>query len=168
MTDKPTSIDYLTELLQTRDAELEEARAENARLERELEGSLEGWSRKDTFDDDGALPVPRFELFYVQIEGWDSYRVDYRLVMKHLHGHLVAIPLGRTTINSSARNQRPNDTDLPIRDGAHAAHDSALMGLPVFKVLPGEAPILVDTSRWEFAKADGLAHRRETGGIIGR
>jgi hypothetical protein len=130
--------------LEEKDAELQKASEENDRLERELKGSLDGWRHSVELPDDD-LPVPRLEVVYVLDDGWSDFRVIYRLVMKHLLGNLVAIPLSYTKI-SGGPNKEPEADHLPFRDGAHMAHDAALFGIPAFKLLPGKLPKRLDLS----------------------
>lgn len=149
----------LQELLDRKDEELEEARERVRELERELDAEPGGWRRPEVLPDDASLPVPRLELVYQQDNGWAEYRVTYRLVMRHFLGQLLGLPLGMTRCQSSA-GERP--ADLPYRDGAHALHDAAHLGLPLYRMLPGEAPELAsDDKNYAFQK--GLAHRRSSG-----
>lgn len=152
------TIERLNELLDLKDAELEEATEENDRLERELEGSLNGWRRTEEFpDDDINLPVPRLEIVYVQIDEWRDFKVIYRLVTKHLLGHLVGTPFSQTDCRCGS-NVKPDH--LPYRDGAHAAHDAAHLQLPLFRVMPGEKPARADLEHYDSQMSTGLKHRR--------
>lgn len=133
------TLERLERLLDAKDHELEAAHEANLRLERELEGVRDGWRRAEELQDDGTLPIPRLELVYVQDDEWRSYHVMYRIVQKHLLGHLVATPLGRTKIDGGA-NREPEPDHLPFRDGVHAAHDAGHLQMPLFKLMPGRAP----------------------------
>ena len=152
-------IERLEELLNTKDRELTESREANGRLERELEGSLDGWRRTEEVVDDGILPVPRLELVYVQRDEWRSYKVVYRLVVRHLLDHLYAVPLGCTR-TSGGGNRKPDARELPYRDGSHAAHDAAHLGLPLYKLVPGDPPMRVDLEGYERQCMIGRDHRR--------
>jgi len=66
----------LTELLNLKDTELEQANARIERLERELEGSLDGWRFERELKEDG-LPLPRLELVYEQRREWSDYVVSH-------------------------------------------------------------------------------------------
>lgn len=153
---KPAT-ERLQELLDAKDAELEEANDKLERTERELTGTIDGWRRAEEWADDGRLPVPRLELVYIQDNGWASYRVVYRLVMKHLCDQLVGVPLGFTRCNGPSREPE----HLPIRDGAHAMHDSAHLQMPVYLLLPGKKPkLVVDDGDYARQTQLGAEHRR--------
>ena len=160
---KLTAIEHLERLLHAKDRELRQALQDKEKVARELEGSLNGWRREELFADDGNLPLPRLELVYITLGDrgyeWSDFKVIYRMVSKHLLGHLVATPLSMTHC-SSGRALKPDKEDLPFRDGAHAAHDSTHLQMPVYKLMPGEEPILLDiegkTNAWRL----GRTHRR--------
>lgn len=155
-----TMAERLQELLDLRDDELEKEREQREKLERELEESADGWRISEEFEDDGMLPVPRLEFVYRQIDEWRSYRVTYRLVMRHFLGQMIGIPLGATKIGGGL-NKKPETGHTPFRDGVHAMHDSGLFGCPVYRVMPGEAP---EKITWpddrQSAIHEGRAHRR--------
>lgn len=151
------AVQRLQEILDAKDAEIEESNGKLERLERQLAGSLNGWRESEEWTDDGELPVPRLELVYRQLSGWGSYEVVYRLVMKHLCDQIVGVPLGRTKIDGSDREP----IGLPFRDGAHAMHDSAHLQLPVYRLLPGKPPKLVkDDGDYAHQIKRGAEHRR--------
>jgi len=156
------ALDRLARLLDQAERERDEAKEELRSCERELEGSLNGWRRGEGLPDDEALPLPRLELAYVQIDGWDTYSVKYRMVAKHLLGHVMTIPLGETKTSGGLRNEAPNDAHLPFRDGAHIAHDSAHFQMPAYKIVPGRKPERLVFNGWDQVKR-GSAHRREVG-----
>lgn len=101
-------------------------------------------------------PVPRLELVYVKRDGWRDYCVYYRLVLRHLTGGCIAVPLGRT--DSCWSGAAPSD--LPFIDGAHMAHDAAHLKLPAFKVMPGAHPELIDFVGYEHQVDLGKQHRK--------
>ena len=113
-------------------------------------------------EDDGVLPVPRLELVYQTLKppSWGSCIVTYRLVMRHLLGHLEAIPLSFTRIGQSGARS-VDDIGLPRRDGAHIAHDRVHLGMPAFKVVPGKPPERMDLDDYRGQAALGAEHRRE-------
>jgi hypothetical protein len=87
------------------------------------------------------------ELVYIPHKelGWSDYRVIYRLVMKHLLGRVFALPLSQTRLTRYGYDKDPPALDdLPLRDGAHIIHDSAHLGVPAFKIMPGEKPHRLD------------------------
>lgn len=153
------ALERLEGLLAEKDDELEKAQTRIEQLEREIEGSLNGWRTAEKFEDDGELPVPRLELVYrPRSEDWSDYVVIYRIVAKHLLGYLVGTPLGRTVVQGGY-GYAPSDHDLPFREGAHARHDSGHWGIPLYKVMPDRKPFLVvdeDDSHYTM----GLKHRR--------
>jgi hypothetical protein len=93
---------------------------------------------------------------------WREFKVVYRLVVRHLLGQLLGYPLGQT-VSQSGSGRRPDGAeDLPFRDGAHAIHDSAHLGLPLYKILPDEKPVLLDGALLHLnAHLKGSAHRSE-------
>lgn len=149
----------LQELLDRKDEELAEARERVRELERELDAEPGGWCRHEALPDDERLPVPRLELVYQQENGWAEFRVVYRLVMRHFLGQLLGLPLGVTRCRGGI-GERP--ADLPYRDGAHALHDAAHLGLPLYRVMPGELPELVPDKE-TYPRQKGLAHRQSRG-----
>jgi hypothetical protein len=156
-----TAIERLTEQLDQKDAELEDLQGKLDEAEREVESVRDGWMRhrKQEIDDE-TLPLPRMEIDWRERDGWRDFEIEFRLVVKHLLGYLVLIPLGLTRSQSSSEEDPRRHglaNALPFRDGAHAPHDAALLGLPLFAIMP-EGPVLVDCR--PHATASGLAHRR--------
>lgn len=157
-----TAIERLEQLLDDKDVEIEKLRTEASRLKWELEGSLDGWRRaQEPPCDYDNLPVPRLELAYVQLDEWRDFKVIYRLVMRHLNGELIGIPLGCTRTGSSG-NHKPESYDLPRRDGCHAAHDGAHLRMPLYKLMPGELPTRLrdDAGNYDDQCRMGTEHRR--------
>jgi hypothetical protein len=138
----------LQSVIDLKQERIEELERENERLARELEGSLDGWRVAETIEGGPDLPTPRLELAYKPLRGWTDYKVVYRLVTKHLLGHMVAHPMGYTKVGGGGLGREPQiPVDLPFRDGAHARYDSAMMGIPLYTVIPGQEPTLVPPGR---------------------
>lgn len=152
----------LAEQLDAKDEEISALEEKIEKLARELEGSADGWRRTIDLVDDTSLPLPRLELVYEQTRGWADYRVTYRLVLRHLLGEVYAVPLGVTKC-SGGPESRPAPEDLPYREGAHAAHDAAFLGLQCFKVMPGRKPELLTFADYTTQPAKGREHRRPAG-----
>lgn len=153
-----TTVERLQELLDANEEKNAELQNRVRDLERLIDGAPDGWRFGDEpLDDTGRMPVPRLELAYFQLHGdWREYKVVYRLVYRHLLGQLTAIPLGVTT-SRSGLDAKPAEFDLPYRDGAHARHDAEHLGLPLFRVMPGEVPVSID-DKW-----DGYEQQRRLG-----
>lgn len=156
-----TAEDRLADLLNERDADIDTLKSRISQLEQQLQSAASGWREPRSLAEDMSLPIPRLELQYTPDPelGWSSYTVVYMLVHKHLLGHLSGIPLGSTKIEGGD-GQRPDDDHLPFRDGAHAAHDSAHLGLPTYRVVDGVAKRLHFTE-WPHQVSLGMQHRRE-------
>lgn len=160
-----TAIERLEKLLNESEAREEELREQLESSKNEIRGSKWGWATGRTIADDETLPVPRLELRYEKNDGeWRNYFVHYLLVLRHLCGHIYAVPLGSTKIGGYGGPTPP--TDLPYRDGAHAAHDSAHLGVPVYRITPGRAPEIVDMKDYARQMETGRAHRRDAGGAL--
>ena len=158
MNDKvAAALERLEGLLSAKEAELDEVNETIRTLEDGIESLKDGWQRHQQSEDDGKLPVPRLELVYIQVDRWFDFKVVYRLVTKHLLGHLVLIPLGQTRCQGGS-GQVPDS--LPFRDGAHALHDSGLLGLPAYKIMPDTPPYELSLESHSSAYAQGTAHRR--------
>lgn len=104
-----------------------------------------------------TLPVPRLELVFSRQDpvGF-GYVVEYRMVKRHLLGHLEAIRLGFTEVSTTVLRPEPS---LPFRDSAHAAHDSVLFGMPCYILRHGARPELALFEDHERQKILGLVHR---------
>lgn len=149
------AIERLRQMLDAKDAELDEAREQTQKLEWQLEGILGGWKRHRPVDDDPRLPLPRLEIIYEQRDGWREYVAIYRLVMQHLVDGIYAIPIGQTKVGGGGE---PTGPPLPFRDGAHIIHDAAHLRLPAFEIIPGQEPKRIDLS--ERLTELGVQHRR--------
>lgn len=91
--------------------------------------------------DSSALPENRLELVFIPSEsfGWRNYLVGYRLVYRHLLGHLAWAAFSWTRCESGygvAEHgvAEPDDSQLPFRDGRHIQHDSESLQLPAYRV----------------------------------
>lgn len=151
--------DRLAELLNDKDRQIDELESKVVSLKNEIAGSGSGWRAIREITDDPDLPVPRLEICYVPDAtiGWRDYTAVYRIVVVHLLGNVLAIPL------SSTRSASSNGTEpqgLPFRDGAHIVHDAGHLTLPAFRIMPGKEPerIKFDTGH-QFVT--GVKHRRE-------
>lgn len=139
--------ELLAEQLTAAKERIEELEGENQNLERALQED-HGWRRPKNIKDNPALPLPRLELAYEQVDpedpsDWSDFHVTYRLVLQHLVDDVYAIPIGRTRIQPSL-GRKPEEDHLPFRDGCHIAHDAALLALPAYKIMPGEEPKLLE------------------------
>lgn len=154
------TLERLEELLDAKDAEVDELAEANRKLERELEGSLSGWANHQLLkDEDATLPLPRLEMVYVPVDEWRSYKVVYRLVYEHLVDGTIGVPLGETKISGGVGNE-PEPDHLPFRDGAHAHHDSAHFGFPLYRRYPGKTAERILDADYGPQRTRGLGHRR--------
>lgn len=174
----------LAEQLDKKDDEIEELRAKVRELEERLECSAAGWSLPRELENvHPRLPVPRLEMEWRPgSNGWTRRTIEYRLVYRHLTGKLMAIPLGHTTTSGGtgespftfpsvepmpewARGLSPDAIGavwaMPYRDGAHAPHDAAHLGLPFYAITPS-CPVRVDDLETHaYQRKLGLEHRSE-------
>lgn len=152
----------LTRSLAKVSREKREIREELDNLNKTLEDGRETWSRHQPWNENG-LPVPRLELHWKKDGEYDS-RCWYLLVYKHLlhteeKPDIVAVPLGLTRSGGGSRNQQGfmfgEYVDTPFRDGAHAAHDSTQLKIPLYVTNEDGAVDFIDVS-------DGYQNRRST------
>lgn len=148
--EKTTAVERLEELLNEKDAELEELRA---KVEADEDRDAYRWTRhrrvpKD--DDAPNLPVPRLQIRIVPLDkSWESREAVYELVYRHFLGRagighggdpdLIAIPLSVTRI-SGGNGEPPiydGKIDLPFRDGTHIIADAGHLKLPMFVLCNG-------------------------------
>tara|TARA_R100001132_G_C3272133_1_gene94203 strand:- start:1649 stop:2158 length:510 start_codon:yes stop_codon:yes gene_type:complete len=111
-----------------------------------LRETEEAWTlHRGESEDIESLPIPRLEMeWYPSEDGtWEKYTVEYRMVMKHMLGHVAIIPLGSTKIEGPPGSpwDRPNAEQegiprLPFRDGVHIKWDAGHLNLPAFAVDP--------------------------------
>lgn len=143
--DHHTALDRLNEILDQRDNELSAARERIKELEQMLHGAENGWSAHRETAKEQSLPVPRLEM-EISRTGEMSMEWEYRLIMRHLLGHCVIVPLGHTRSTGSLQSWPPRDKAedgsaklrLPFRDGAHFNHDAQAFGCPAFVLCDGE------------------------------
>lgn len=123
-----TAEERLAEFLDEREAEITQLRA---RIEH-MEGA-EGWRVPSELAEPQVLPVPRLEIVWTAGGCPGRWIASSFLVYRHLLGHAVALPLGRT-ISEGGRNYRPDigPISLPFRDGAHLIHDAEHLKLPAY------------------------------------
>ena len=135
------ALQRLEELLDERDARIEELCNELEEL-KESEKADWKWVRHRTLKSNpDKLPVPRLEIRAHNDSGdWYNWRWEYSLIYKHLLGHLVLVPLGSTTCNGG-RGKPPmwenGNINTPFRDGVHIAHDAKALNLPAFAICDG-------------------------------
>lgn len=134
-------------MIAERDAKIEDLEAKI-----EAQTLAENWAwciHKDhKVDLSPTLPVPRLEIRiepkisgdFDDTETWRAgVFLTYALVYRHLLGHLVIVPLGKTD-RSGGSGRKPNVTvetlwhELPFRDGAHIRNEMKQLGLPGFLV----------------------------------
>lgn len=151
-----TAIERLEVALNAKDDEIRELREKLDEMQRLLSAVRDGWRCIDA-EPSADAPVPRLELLYIPRPHWDDYQVHYRLVTRHLQGHLVALPIGCTTFQGGAPDVEPEH--LPIFDGSHIAHDSEYLSLPAYKILPGRPPERIDFEQYLIQVELGRAHR---------
>lgn len=142
--------------LDENDETIRELESQVEALEEQLRGARNGWAVHRKIDDDHPdLPVPRLEFVWTPSEyGWGNTVAEYRLVRRHMLGHLECVPLGSTKVSSGAGKAPWDYPDseasprnwLPFRDGCHAQHDAKHMGLPLFAHGPN-GPVRVEPSR---------------------
>ena len=132
------TIGHLSEYVERLKADLAEARerAEQAeakaeRIEQIMESDDYGWLQRQAWDA-ADLPVPRLELRWER-KGPRGQRCWYVLVLRHFEDGVVAHPIGLTWDRGhGARDFRSGDQLwIPLRNGPHAKHDAAQLGLPL-------------------------------------
>lgn len=142
--DKKTTEERLQELLDQRDEELAALREERDELRRQVKADPFIWALQGEVPDRG-LPVPRLEIEWTPHPeyGWQEKTATYRLVYRHLLGHVGAVGMGQTIsrtgittppINPYFYTRHPKKIELPHRDGAHICHDMAELKLPGFAI----------------------------------
>lgn len=148
---KERTAERLCELLDQKDAEVDELADKLRRAENIIEGDGLAWARHIELPAEQTLPVPRLEMVYEPSArvGWAEYKVRYRMVYRHLLGHCVAVPMGETKISGGHSARAPIDRepgrdwadgaririDLPFRDGVHMRHDARHLNLPAFAIV---------------------------------
>ena len=156
----------LQELLDRKDAEIESLRAKLSAAE-DCARLNWLWTVHEGLPTDPfpTLPIPRLELRWVTIAedhqrrcGY-AFQCRYDLVMRHLDGSVVRVPLGSTLTSGQ---EIPINTDgtisLPYRDGCHIAHDSAHLQLPAFAI-HGETIQPIGLCHYTKQQKMGIEHR---------
>lgn len=84
------------------------------------------------------LPIPRLEIVFEELPQPNHYVGiwHYRLVLRHLLGHVHWLALGAT--QTSATLERAQH-DGPIRDGVHLQFDSRQLNLPGYVIIADRA-----------------------------
>lgn len=131
------AIERLEELLNQKDAEIEKLSEELGKAKDELY-YLSHWT-KHSEGKESDLPVPRLQIRFCDNaadsrQEWDEYKWDYKLIYRHFLGHIVEVPLGRTTTSGVRGVSEDDDCPLPFRDGAHIANDSQTLKLPAYAI----------------------------------
>ncbi len=135
-------IDRLTELLDQKDSQIEALEEELRKAKNEIEQAEDGWRALVSLPTEQTLPVPRLELVLTRQSEFVCVW-HYRLVYRHFAEGVLAVPLGRTTIQGGRADRiypadHPNGFGgklvLPHRDGAHICADMAHLQLPGFAV----------------------------------
>jgi len=160
-----TAEERLAEQLDAKDEEIAALDRKIDDLETQLRCCATAWSMPEKIDDDASLPLPRLEMVWTQRDEWETV-VKYRLVRKHLLGHVETCPLGMTTISGGNGIHRDDAgaPSLPYRDGSHATHDSAHLGLPLYLIVGNEPAIpFCDWEDYKHQIAKGRSHRRPAG-----
>ena len=160
MSEQSTTIRTLETRIEQLEDECDKLRSKLDETQRHVDSAEMGWRepRSDLVDSAG-LPLPRLEMVYYRGE-YDRVTTLYRMVYRHFLGHLESVNLGETRI-SGGRARECND--LPIRDGAHIAHDSVYLGIPAFKVVDGKHSPLSDVIRdkHKHAAEEARKHRSQ-------
>lgn len=139
-TDEVTIADRLNSMLIEKDREIGKLRDSIEELSQKLRGAESGWTLHTKLADDQNLPVPRLELLYEAdgYEGreWCEFIVHYRLVYKHMLGHIMAVPLGQTGVKNGSGEIpiRNGKIDLPFRDGCNIRNEMQHLNLPGFAI----------------------------------
>lgn len=160
-----TAIERLEAMLDEKDAEIES-------LQRKLNDAEERAARNHRWtahidskeDPNPDLPIPRLEIRWRDIperERTDGYAVliRYDLVIRHLLGDIVRIPIGGTRTDRR-REIWQGKVDLPFRDGAHIMHDAAHLRLPAYAIDGEHVDCLTaGPCDYEHQRAVGAKHR---------
>lgn len=116
------TLERLEELLDERDAEIEELKAELEKNEQQMDGDVWGWTRHIESKEAEGLPVPRLEMRWENMDpDGDGYnwRCRYDLVYRHFLGHVVKVPIGLTRSSGGKGRVTRGMVDTPFRDGCH-------------------------------------------------
>ena len=132
--------DRLNEALGRVEAERDELIEKLGELER-ITDYIHWYRHTEIEAAEDTLPAPRLEIVLHDGDCLNEYRWKYSLVIKHLLGYHVRVPLGVTTTSGTFVHSggKPNFDDTPFRDGAHFRHDAESLKLPAFVVIDGSA-----------------------------
>lgn len=164
-----TAIERLEQLLDEKDKQLDELQLKLYRLEDTAQSAEAGWSLpREVPDDHPELPLPRLELAWKQRTpgSWSSYRVEYRLVRRHLCDHVVITPLGSTQVDGGGLDPFASGAEraLPFRDGAHVIHDAAHLELPAYALTPTGPERIDNLLGYQYQRESGTKRRRAAKG----
>ena len=105
----------------------------------------------------GALPLPRLELRWWQLDEPEHWRCDYVLVLpcadgRDEQGHgWIRVPMGTTMRESvKAPINEEGAVEMPFRDGVHCRRDAYILGIPAYAIY-GEMRTRLDVIMWEQA-----------------
>lgn len=143
------AIKRLEDLLNEKDRKIDELHEKLDKLE-DLKSREWGWCIHSEGKNENGLPVPRLEIRAKTMSGnWGNFEWIYCLVYKHLLGHIVKVPLGKTTTQSGRELPPIFDGRIegPFRDGAHLMHDSETLKPPAFYVVETDPPVIQKCER---------------------
>ncbi len=135
-----TALERLEKLLDDKDEQLLELQRKLDDTERALQGDT-GWYRHVVYEDPAKapnpeLPVPRLEIRWSEPDdGKHESEAIYSLVYRHLVGHIVFVPLGKTGSSGAIVDLvRGQVVKTPFRDGCHFANEMRQLKLPGFVI----------------------------------
>jgi hypothetical protein len=135
------AMERLEEMLNAKDAELEELRGKLQEAEQKLENDSNWYVHREFAagtEPNPELPIPRLEVRWEPCDdGRYGAAAVYSLVYRHLLGHVAFVPLGitRTTGALADRVRDGGVVDLPFRDGAHFANEMRQLSLRGFAIV---------------------------------
>lgn len=165
------------ELLAKKDEDLEKLERKYKKLADKLEKAQEalscdrGYLVPGELEDDPQLPLPRLDIFASKLtdrHGCYGAEYHYRLVRRHLLGHIETVGLGHTRSEGNRVRSWPlrcvdGTLEQPYQDSAHMAYDAAHLQLPAFITYEGCAPepvVFDDACDHKYQYAKGAEARR--------